>query len=799
MFKGLFHKRRFVGLDVGASSVKAIELSGKSDSLTLTGLGVEPLAPDTIYDGQILEHAETSRAISKLFHDHHLGKQRVAAGLGGDSTILKNIQVPLMTEEELKGTIEWHAEEHIPYDISDVWIDYQITGSTTEAIQVLLAACRKERVENLEQTLNLAATKPVVIDFDMLALQNCYTFNYQPSSDSQVALLHIGASSMILLIVKGHRNEFSRDISIGGNWFTGEIQNELGLTFEQAEAVKLGGAGELETEGTDIREVVEAISMRLTVETDFERLTETIYAALELEISRSLDFYRATADDEPNIQKILISGGSSKFKGLKERLALSFEMPVETLDPFRRITFDARRFSPDYLSGIGPEMAVAVGLALRGTDAPTVTINLATSVAEKKRAEAALVSEGMVARETKERSRRRTERVYLYKGRTRLGEIVVGERVAQDSEALRMQLRREEILLTSFHEEDPQPFLNGSRWRRKKVGTEELERFMRRLVFLMEMGSPIIWCLESLAQEQKNKYFKHVLNEIISDMGQEIALNVALGCYPEVFDEQFVNLIEAGENCGILDVVLVRLLAELETTVKMRRNIRVAILSLLSSLAFAAVSIMLAIFTVLHSVPDGNGAQNWYLRFWARAVAATEAFLGGIGGVIALGTIIVAVLLLNRYFKTPRRRRQKDELLLRMPVLGAFLRNYFVARFARLFSTLLSSGVPMIMSLEITARGVGNAVFEEAIEKIRDGVYRGKSFSESMTEVFPFAVTQAVTMGEQIGALDASLGKIADLSEREVNESVSKLPLTILSFVGLLLVLITGSLILAAR
>jgi type IV pilus assembly protein PilM len=177
MFKGIFHKRRFVGLDVGASSVKAVELSGKSDKLILTGLGIEPLAHETILDGQILDHRETSRIISKLFDDHHLGKQRVAASIGGDSIILKNIQVPLMSEEELMETIDWHAEEHIPYDISDVRIGYQVTGSTEDALQVLLASCKKERLQNLERSLHLADTQPLVIDFDALALQNCYTFN----------------------------------------------------------------------------------------------------------------------------------------------------------------------------------------------------------------------------------------------------------------------------------------------------------------------------------------------------------------------------------------------------------------------------------------------------------------------------------------------------------------------------------------------------------------------------------------------------------------------------------------------
>src|SRR5215207_1508979 len=353
MFKRSLVKKSLVGLDIGSSSVKAVELQGKPGSLSLASLGFAPLQPDTVVDGQIMELNDVSHVISSVFQSQQIKTERVAAGVSGSSVIVKNIIVPQMTREELEESIDWHAEEHIPFDISDVSLDYQVVGSGPDSLHVLMAACKRDFVANLKQAIQLAGKQPAVIDVDAFALQNCYEVNYQPPANMVVALLNVGASTMNINILRGVRSVFTRDVSVGGNQYTSVLQKELGLTYEQAELVKRGGEAPASVQAAEIEGALESVSDMLA-----------------LEISKTFDFYRATADDnDGTVQKILISGGGSKLKGLPEFLSNRFEMPVERLDPFRQIKVDARRFDPEYMREVVPEMAVAVGLALRGVDA----------------------------------------------------------------------------------------------------------------------------------------------------------------------------------------------------------------------------------------------------------------------------------------------------------------------------------------------------------------------------------------------------------------------------------------------
>ncbi|HEX8851902.1 MAG TPA: type IV pilus assembly protein PilM [Pyrinomonadaceae bacterium] len=353
MFKRSLGKKNLVGLDIGSSSVKAIELQGKPGNLSLASLGYESLQPDTVVDGQIMELNDVSNVIAGIFGAHQIRADRVAAGVSGSSVIVKNIIVPQMSPEELEESIDWHAEEHIPFDISDVSLDYQVVGSGPDSLHVLMAACKRDFVANIKQAIQLAGKQPEIIDVDAFALQNCYEVNYEPAGDETVALLNVGASTMNINILKGARSVFTRDVTVGGNQYTSLLQKELGLTFEQAEAVKRGGVPP--SDGQPI---------------DMEAVLETVSDMLALEISKTFDFYRATSDEsDAAVQKILISGGGSKLKGLPEFLSGRFEIPVERFDPFRKIKVDARRFDPDYMRDVVPEMAVAVGLALRGVEA----------------------------------------------------------------------------------------------------------------------------------------------------------------------------------------------------------------------------------------------------------------------------------------------------------------------------------------------------------------------------------------------------------------------------------------------
>ncbi len=351
----LFGKKKSVaGLDVGSSSVKVVELDGKISNLNLVSLGFENLPDDTVVDGQIMELNAVSEVIQNVCSDHKIKANQVVTGVSGHSVIIKNIVLPSMTHEELEESIDWHAEEHIPYDLSEVSLDYHITSEDDESTNVMIAACKRERLDNIKQAIQLSGKNPVVIDVDTFALQNCYEVNYQPEASQVVTLLNIGASTMNVNIVQGTHSLFTRDITVGGSQFTDILQKSLGYSFQQAEAVKRGVA--------DAMEGVE--------EKSIEPLMNNVTEMVAMEIQKTFDFYRATAeDDELVVDKILISGGGSKLVGLSEDLAKRLEVPVEVLDPFRQIKIDTRKFDPDYLSEIMPEMAVAVGLAIRGVEA----------------------------------------------------------------------------------------------------------------------------------------------------------------------------------------------------------------------------------------------------------------------------------------------------------------------------------------------------------------------------------------------------------------------------------------------
>jgi type IV pilus assembly protein PilM len=352
MFKKGMGKGNLVGLDIGSSSVKAVELQRKGGTLHLLNLGYENLQADTVVDGQIMELNNVSNVIANIFTEHQIKTNRVAAGVSGHSVIVKNIVLPQMSQEELQESFSWHAEEHIPFDIADVNLDYQLTSSSAESLHVLMAACKSDKIANVKQAIQLAGKQPVIIDVDAFALQNCYEVNYQPKTGEVVALLNIGAATMNINILNGIRSIFARDASVGGSQYTSLLQKELGLSFEQAEAVKRGGPL---PEGAESRPI--------------QPIIETVSDILALEVRKTMDFYRATAEEgEEAIQKILLAGGGSKLPGLADYLAKRFEIPVEVFDPFRQVQVDPKKFDPEYMREIVPEMAVAVGLALRGVE-----------------------------------------------------------------------------------------------------------------------------------------------------------------------------------------------------------------------------------------------------------------------------------------------------------------------------------------------------------------------------------------------------------------------------------------------
>ncbi|HEX8495326.1 MAG TPA: type II secretion system F family protein [Pyrinomonadaceae bacterium] len=367
---------------------------------------------------------------------------------------------------------------------------------------------------------------------------------------------------------------------------------------------------------------------------------------------------------------------------------------------------------------------------------------------------------------------------YVFKGRNRLNEIVVGERVADNREALRQILRREQVTLTSVKEKGREvgiPKIGG-----KKVKAKELSIFTRQFSVMIDAGLPLVQCLDILAQQQENKYFQQILVQVRQDVEEGSTLAAAMARHPKVFDQLYSNMVEAGETGGILDLILQRLSTFIEKIVKLKRDVISALIypSAVILMAIAAIAvIMIVVIPQFQNIFLGLLGPGEQLPLPTRIVVGISDFLAGWGGLVILGAIIGTVVALRFYYKTPGGRKNLDALMLKLPVFGGILRKIAVARFSRTLSTLLSSGVPILQSLDITARTAGNVIIEEAIMKVRAGVERGESFVDPLkaTEVFPHMVGQMIGIGEQTGSLDAMLGKIADFYEQEVDSAIANL------------------------
>ena len=343
---GLGKSKAVVGLDIGSSAVKAVELKAVGKSYKVAAFASEPVPPDSIVDGAIIDGAAVADAIRRLFANKAFKCKDVAASLSGNAVIVKKINLPVMTEAELAESIYWEAEQYIPFDIQDVNLDYQIldAGEGKNAMDVLLVAAKKEKIADYTGVISQAGKNPVVVDVDAFALQNAYEENYDPVGVN--VLLNAGASAININILSGDQSVFTRDISIGGNAYTEAVQKELNLPFESAEQLKKG----IQVDGAsydDVRPVLHAV-------------TENVL----LEIQKTFDFFKATASSD-RIDRILLSGGASKVDGFAHALQERFGSPVEAFDPFRKIGFEPDKLGVHGADSLVPTVAVAVGLALR--------------------------------------------------------------------------------------------------------------------------------------------------------------------------------------------------------------------------------------------------------------------------------------------------------------------------------------------------------------------------------------------------------------------------------------------------
>ena len=348
---GFGKSKPLVGLDIGSSSIKAVELKKSKQGHELVSFGLEPLQQDTVVDGAIMDAPLVAAGISSIFERQKIKTKNVATSVSGHSVIVKRVTLPLMTEEELYDRIQAEASQHIPFDIADVNLSYQLLESVDTQMDVLLVAVKKDKILNHTNVLAQAGKAPTVVDIDAFALQNCFEVNYDPDPGQTVALLNIGASVMNINIVRGGIPLFTRDVSVGGNQYTDALQKELDLSFEDAERLKKGEsiAGVSEEQRTTILRSVSDI--------------------LILEIQKTFDFFRATASGE-NIQRIYLAGGTARVPGLVDLLREEFAMPVEEMYPFRKIVINPGRHSEEQIRDLAPRLAIAVGLALRSFDTP---------------------------------------------------------------------------------------------------------------------------------------------------------------------------------------------------------------------------------------------------------------------------------------------------------------------------------------------------------------------------------------------------------------------------------------------
>jgi type IV pilus assembly protein PilM len=349
---GMFGKSKsVVGLDIGSSAVKAVELKPTGKGFRVSAYGEEPVPPDAIVDGAIIDAGAVAEAIRQVFERNKAFKGKdVCASLSGNAVIVKKITLPVMTESELDESIYWEAEQYIPFDIQDVNLDYQILDAGTGpdsrgSMEVLLVAAKKEKIGDYTGVIAQAGRTPLIVDVDAFALQNAFDVNYGLEPGQVTVLLNAGASAININILQGEQSMFTRDISIGGNAYTEAVQKELDLPHESAEQLKKG----IPVDGASFEEAQPVL----------RAVTENVL----LEVQKTFDFFKATASSD-RIDRIMLSGGASRVDGFREMLHERFNAPVEEFDPFRTIVWDPAKLGREAVEHASTA-AVAVGLALR--------------------------------------------------------------------------------------------------------------------------------------------------------------------------------------------------------------------------------------------------------------------------------------------------------------------------------------------------------------------------------------------------------------------------------------------------
>lgn len=355
----LFGKKdHLVGLDIGSGSIKVCDIEETKRGLVLKKFGMVELAPGAIKEGIIQDHDIVVQSIRELFSIYNIREHNVAISIGGYSVIVKTISVQQMPEEQLQETIQFEAEQYIPFDISDVNIDFQIldgSDPSADRMNVLLVAAKKDIVDDYLHIVEMAGLNPCIIDVDAFALQNIYEIIYEkketPEEDASpiIALIDVGASKTTLNIIQDGNSLFLRDISYGCGQVNQQIVDRVGCSFEEAEAIK-------HSDDSD------KIS-----ESDMKEMVSTVVADWCTEIGRAFDFFYST-NSEGRVQKVVLSGGGANIEELKQLLAPQLSVEVEIINPFRGVSMDSDHLDLGYLEQIAPQAAICMGLAIRKVD-----------------------------------------------------------------------------------------------------------------------------------------------------------------------------------------------------------------------------------------------------------------------------------------------------------------------------------------------------------------------------------------------------------------------------------------------
>jgi type IV pilus assembly protein PilC len=363
---------------------------------------------------------------------------------------------------------------------------------------------------------------------------------------------------------------------------------------------------------------------------------------------------------------------------------------------------------------------------------------------------------------------------FVWKGKSRSGQVQEGQLLADTRDAAMLVLRRQQIQITSIREKGRQIKLIPRIPR--GVGAKRVAIFTRQFSVMLDAGLPLVQCLEILGDQEENRTFQTIIQQVRTDVESGASLADSMKKHPKAFDALFTNMVAAGESGGILDIILQRLSVYIEKAVKLNSQVKSALIYPVSIIVIAALVVFIILWKVIPVFAQLFAGLGGEMPLLTRIVISASNFVADYFFLIVI-VIGFACVAINRWHNTPHGKRILDSAMLKIPVIGMLLRKISVARFCRTLGTLTASGVPILDGLEITAKTAGNAVIEDAIMAVRKSVEEGKSISEPLaqTKVFPAMVVQMINVGEQTGALDQMLSKIADFYEDEVDTAVAGL------------------------